>query len=159
MLVLSNLIPAFPMDGGRVLRALLATQLGHLQATELAVWIGTGVAVFVGLAGFFLNPWMIIIAPIVIILGRQELLAMRYREALRRAPPIDVLPADMDLLQSRYRAALRQAAPLDVLPADEHIATGPTSAAAPAVLEFVWDPQAGGWVERRSGRPLSVFRV
>ncbi|MCJ2186253.1 site-2 protease family protein [Novosphingobium beihaiensis] len=50
-LFLFNLIPAFPMDGGRVLRAGLATWLGHTQGTRVAAGIGQACAVFLGLMG------------------------------------------------------------------------------------------------------------
>jgi Zn-dependent protease len=49
------MIPAFPMDGGRVLRALLAARLGFVRATEIAAFIGQGVAFALGFIGLFLQ--------------------------------------------------------------------------------------------------------
>jgi Zn-dependent protease len=61
-LVAFNMIPAFPMDGGRVLRAILALNMSSVKATRLAVKFGRGIAVLMGIAGFFLNPWLILTA-------------------------------------------------------------------------------------------------
>jgi Zn-dependent protease len=61
VLVLFNMVPAFPMDGGRVLRALLAMNMGAPKATALAARIGQGFAFFFVALGLFYNPILIFV--------------------------------------------------------------------------------------------------
>lgn len=67
-----NIIPAFPMDGGRVLRAFLSSKMDYLKATELSVRIGQALAIVFAFVGVFYNPWLIIIAFFVYIGGMSE---------------------------------------------------------------------------------------
>jgi CBS domain-containing protein len=87
MLVLFNLIPAFPMDGGRVLRSLLAMVLPYGRATQIAAWIGQALAFVFGFIGLFGNPLLIFIA-LFIFLGAQQEAAMAQMKDLSLNLPV-----------------------------------------------------------------------
>jgi Zn-dependent protease len=85
-LVLFNLIPAFPMDGGRVLRALLAMRLEYTRATNIAANIGQVLAFGFGFVGLFTNPFLLFIALFVWIGAAQEASATQMKSALGSIP-------------------------------------------------------------------------
>ncbi len=91
MLVLFNLIPCFPMDGGRVFRAWMSSRVGRLEATRRAVKLGKILALAMGLWGLFGSPgvhWtLVIIAFVVYQAAGQEYRQVQLQEAARRMPP------------------------------------------------------------------------
>jgi Zn-dependent protease/CBS domain-containing protein len=82
-LVLFNMIPAFPMDGGRVFHALLAMRLGNARATQLAASLGQALAFALGFLGLFGNPLLIFIAIFVYIAAGGEAQMSAFNEAAR----------------------------------------------------------------------------
>jgi stage IV sporulation protein FB len=85
-LALFNLIPAFPMDGGRVLRAALASKLGYVRATEIAARIGQFVAFALGFVGLLYNPILIFIAIFVYLAASSESHMVALRSVSRGVP-------------------------------------------------------------------------
>ena len=85
-LALFNMIPAFPMDGGRVLRALLASRLGYVRATGIAASIGQFVAFALGFIGLLYNPILIFIAIFVYLAASSEAHMVALRAASRGVP-------------------------------------------------------------------------
>jgi len=85
-LAVFNLIPAFPMDGGRVLRALLSIRLGFVHATEIAASIGQAVAFALGFIGLLYNPLLIFIAIFVYLAATSEAHMVALKAASRGVP-------------------------------------------------------------------------
>ncbi len=84
-LVVFNMIPAFPMDGGRVLRAVLAMSRSRARATRIAARIGQGFAFFLGFVGLMGNPVLIFIAIFVYLAASAEAQVTQMQEVTRNA--------------------------------------------------------------------------
>ncbi len=143
MLVLFNMLPTFPMDGGRVLRAVLNVKWGLVRATEMAVVIGRGVMV-VGLGYLFYqnsrffasNPMLLVVAAFVFLAGQQELMAIRQREAARHFPPVPLPMPELPLA-------------LETLPPN----------VGPDFSGVTWDARSGVGIQWRDGRPVASFTL
>lgn len=133
MLLLFNLLPCFPMDGGRVLRALLTLWKGQLRATEIAVRAGLVIAFLIAcLSVPTLSPMPILLALFVLFAGQLELMGLRQREAQRRATAF-VQPVEA------------------AIPAEE---PPPSNEAFSGVA---WDSEYRVWVRWQNGRPIAYW--
>ena len=117
MLVLFNMIPAFPMDGGRVLRATLSLMLPQARATAIAARVGQGVAILFGAAGVYTGNFFLVFIAFFVFMGAGQEAAFernrglvsgrRAREAMIRRfdvlQPQDTLGRAADLLLDSHQ--------------------------------------------------------
>ena len=111
-LVVFNMIPAFPMDGGRVLRALLATRLPYPKATQVAASLGQGIAILFGIVGLFYNPLLLFIAFFVWIGAAQETKLTQMKSAFSGIPVTSAMLTDFKVLD--HNQTLEQAVELTI---------------------------------------------
>jgi Zn-dependent protease len=98
-MLLFNLIPAFPMDGGRVLRALLAIRLPYARATRVAAGVGQAIAVLFAVWGVLHNPMLLFIALFVFMAAGEEYALVRTQHALTGLPVISATLSDVRWLK------------------------------------------------------------
>jgi Zn-dependent protease len=142
-LVAFNLLPAFPMDGGRVFRAVVSWFTDRLTATQVASALGAVIAVLMGLFGVVKEEYMLVlVAAFVFLAGRGELAALRYQDQVRRA-------------ERRWRQRVR-GVPV-AFPADDIPVVHPVEPVPVNGWEF--DPVSRTWTEWRDGYPVRRVRT
>lgn len=98
LLAVFNLVPAFPMDGGRVLRALFAMRVDYARATRWAAAIGQGVALLFLLLGLTSSPILVLIALFIWLGAAQEAGIVQMREAVTGIPVAEAMRTDLATL-------------------------------------------------------------
>jgi len=91
-LAVFNMLPALPMDGGRIFRAGLQTRLGGLKATRIATKVARGIAVALAIFGLFYNPFLIMIAVLLWSMAGQELRLAELRYGPYESGEVEVIP-------------------------------------------------------------------
>jgi Zn-dependent protease/CBS domain-containing protein len=101
VIVAFNMIPAFPMDGGRVLRALLAMRLRFVDATRVASYIGQGIAVLFGITGVAMNhPMLLLVALFVFLAASEERAMVQNRSAMQGLPASAAMLTEFQALEA-----------------------------------------------------------
>ncbi len=80
LLVAFNMLPAFPMDGGRVVRSLLALSMEYGRATRIAAGLGKSMAILFAIVGFYINPFLVLIGVFVWFGATQEANMIQMRD-------------------------------------------------------------------------------
>jgi Zn-dependent protease len=134
-LVVFNLLPAFPMDGGRMLRALLSGPLGRVRATRIAAGIGAVLALAMGIGGALSGQiLLVLVAAFVYFVGNRELTSVQRSESIEQVPATTVLPPDTAIPDGGRSTIAR---------------TG----------TLTWEEKANAWVFWEDGRPTHKFQV
>jgi Zn-dependent protease len=89
-----NLLPAFPLDGGRILRGVIATRTGFVRATKIAAETGKLMAFAMGVLGLFVNPWLILIALFIYMGANEEEKLVMVENVLKKVRIMDIMTSE-----------------------------------------------------------------
>lgn len=104
ILVVFNMIPAFPMDGGRAVRALLAMRMDYTRATQIAASLGQGIAMLFGLIGLLTGHFMLLFIALFVWIGAgQEATTVQMKHALGGIPVSRAMVTDFQTLSPTDR--------------------------------------------------------
>lgn len=101
-LAVFNMVPAFPMDGGRVLRALLATFIGRPKATAIAAGIGQSVAIIFGILGLLFQPILLFTALFIWIGAKTEAAQVQMEAAVEGLRVRDVMSGTFEVIDPNW---------------------------------------------------------
>lgn len=141
IMILFNMLPVFPMDGGRVFRSILSMWVGQLKATRIAAFLGVPVAILVliPLAWMMGSPWLFVVVLFVLIAGQQELRYVEWKHQQKwEEEPIPAVPVANSYgyrSSSAYTETPRANVPMAGF------------AFQPTVAVYIWDNQMGAWVK------------
>ena len=93
-----NLLPAYPMDGGRILRALLAERMDYVHATRRAVTIGQVFAMFLMMVGLVWNAWLVLIGFVLFVGAQLEDRSAVFQSVLETVHMEDVMLTQFSIL-------------------------------------------------------------
>ncbi|HHN48123.1 MAG TPA: site-2 protease family protein [Bacteroidales bacterium] len=99
-IVAFNLIPAFPMDGGRLFRSALAIKMSRLKATRIAKDIGQLFAIIFIAAGLFFNPFLVVIGFFILLGAKGEYEMIKYQDILNNYTVADILSSEYASLEA-----------------------------------------------------------
>ncbi|MBL8606324.1 MAG: site-2 protease family protein [Myxococcales bacterium] len=143
-LAVFNLLPAFPLDGGRVLRALLALRMGRVRATDIAARIGQLMALLFGLAGLFGSPMLVFVALFVWIGAAEEDALVHMNAALERVRVGDAMVTRFETLDARDPVGLGVERAIHALQRDFPVLDGARLVGVVSAAELIRRAAAGG---------------
>jgi Zn-dependent protease len=140
LLAILHVVPAFPMDGGRIFRGALALSAQRLRATEVAALLSSFIAILFLLAGMIWIStvwWLIPMGIIIHISGQQELMSVRYFTLIQH-------PELSSVHRSPEMVPVEQLFDEDSYPREANFSG------------LVWNPRNRLWIVWRNGHPVSA---